>query len=77
MVGKTMAFLSLSFATDGSVCECWGALAHLINEGERTSGHTPVCPITHHLLHGESQGWGSLLGCSLWGRTESDMTEAT
>ena len=25
MVGKTMAFLSLSFATDGSVCECWGA----------------------------------------------------
>ena len=27
------------------------SLAHLINEGERTSGHTPVCPITHHLLH--------------------------
>ena len=28
-------------------------------------------------LPGESQGWGSLLGCRLWGRTESDMTEAT
>ena len=28
-------------------------------------------------LPGESQGWGSLMGCSLWGRTESDMTEAT
>ena len=28
-------------------------------------------------LHGESQGWGSLVGCRLWGRTESDMTEAT
>ena len=28
-------------------------------------------------LPGESQGWGSLVGCPLWGRTEPDMTEAT
>ena len=28
-------------------------------------------------LPGESQGWGSLLGCRPWGRTESDTTEAT
>ena len=28
-------------------------------------------------LPGESQGWGSLVGCRLWGCTESDMTEAT
>ena len=28
-------------------------------------------------LPGESQGWGTLVGCRLWGRTESDMTEAT
>ena len=27
-------------------------------------------------LPGESQGWGSLVGCRLWGRTESDTTEA-
>ena len=27
-------------------------------------------------LSGESQGWGSLLGCRLWGCTESDTTEA-
>ena len=33
--------------------------------------HTPV------FLPGESQGWGSLVGCHLWGRTESDTTEAT
>ena len=33
--------------------------------------HTPV------LLPGESQGWGSLVGCRLWGRTESDTTEVT
>ena len=26
---------------------------------------------------GESQGWGSLVGCRLWGLTESDTTEAT
>ena len=24
---------------------------------------------------GESQGWGSLVGCRLWGHTESDTTE--
>ena len=28
-------------------------------------------------LPGESQGWRSLVGCCLWGRTESDTTEAT
>ena len=28
-------------------------------------------------LPGESQGRGSLVGCRLWGRTESDLTEAT
>ena len=28
-------------------------------------------------LPGESQGWGSLVGCHLWGLTELDTTEAT
>ena len=37
----------------------------------RTWQPTPV------FLPGESQGWGSLVGCRLWGRTESDTTEAT
>ena len=32
---------------------------------------------THSSVLGESQGWGSLVGCRLWGRTESDTTEAT
>ena len=33
---------------------------------------------THSVfLPEESQGWGSLVGCCLWGRTESDTTEAT
>ena len=29
------------------------------------------------VLPGESQGQGSLVGCRLWGRTESDTTEVT
>jgi len=29
------------------------------------------------VLPGESQGRGSLVGCRLWGRTESDTTEVT
>ena len=34
--------------------------------------------VTHSsVLHGESQGRGSLVGCGPWGRTELDTTEAT
>ena len=32
---------------------------------------------TPMFLPGESQGWRSLVGCHLWGHTESDRTEAT
>ena len=38
---------------------------------EKERQPTPV------FLPGESQGQGSLMGCRLWGRTESDMTEVT
>ena len=34
-------------------------------------------PPTPVFFPGESQGQGSLVGCCLWGRTESDTTEAT
>ena len=34
-------------------------------------------PGTPVFLLGESQGRGSLVGCRLWGRTESDTTEVT
>ena len=33
--------------------------------------------LTPVFLPGESQGWGSLVGCHLCGRTELDVTEAT
>ena len=39
--------------------------------GEGNGNPTPV------FLPGESQGWGSLVGCRLWGHTELDTTEAT
>ena len=38
---------------------------------EKEMATTPV------FLPGESQGWGSLVGCRLWGHTESDTTEVT
>ena len=37
-------------------------------------GHQRPTPV---FLPGESQGRGSLVGCSPWGRTESDTTAAT
>ena len=37
---------------------------------------TAIVP-TPVFLPGESQGWGSLVSCRLWGRTELDTTEAT
>ena len=40
-------------------------------EKEMATCSTPV------LLPGESQGWGSLVCCRLWGHIELDMTEAT
>ena len=46
-------------------------LTHLSDTTERLHFPTPV------LLPWESQGQGSLVGCSLWGRTESDTTEVT
>ena len=39
--------------------------------GRRKWHPTPV------FLPGESQGRGSLVGCHLWGHTESDTTEVT
>ena len=35
------------------------------------------CQSNPMFLPGESQGRGSLVGCRLWGSTESDTTEAT
>ena len=46
-----------------------GALGLIPGQGTKWKS-TPV------FLPGESQGRGSLVGCCLWSRTESDTTEA-
>ena len=55
----------------GPICEPRLQPSELEEPRDRKWQPTPV------LLPGESQGQGSLVGCHLWGRTESDTTEAT
>ena len=63
----------------------WKAAVHGVAEG-RTQLSNFTFTFMHQrrkwqptsvFLPGESQGWGSLVGCRLWGHTELDMTEAT
>ena len=59
----------------------------ILSEGQHNlDGLTAVFTLMHWrrkgqpspvFLPGESQGWRSLVGCRLWGRTESDTTEVT
>ena len=64
----------------------WAAVHGVAKSRTRPSDFT----FTFHFMHwrrkwqptpvflpGESQGQRSLVGCRLWGRTESDTTEAT
>ena len=59
------------------ICQCWSYKRHTCNTWvgkipRRRAWHpTPV------FLPGESHGQRSLVGYSLWGRIESDTTEAT
>ena len=64
-----------------------GGLQSMVAESQtRLSDFTFIFTVMHWrrkwqptpvLLPGESQGLGSLVGCRLWGHTESDTTEAT
>ena len=78
--GTPLQYSCLENPMDGGA---WKAAVHGVTEGRtRLSDFT----FTHWrrkwqptpvFLPGESQGQGSLVGCHLWGRTESDTTEAT
>ena len=67
--------------------EAWWAAVHgVVKRWTRLSNFTFTFTFMHWrgqwqpipvLLPGESQGWGSLVGCHLWGHTELDTTEAT
>ena len=80
--GTPLQYSCLENPMDGGA---WKAAVHGVSEGRtRLSDFT----FTFHALEkemathssvlpGESQGQGSLVGCHLWGHTESDMTEVT
>ena len=65
----------------------WKAAVHAVAEGRtQLSDFTSLFTFMHWrrrwqptpvFLPGESQGRGSLVGCRLWGRTESDTIEVT
>ena len=82
--GTPLQYSCLENPTDGGA---WWAVVH----GSLRVGHDWATSLslftfmywrrkwqpTPVFLLGESQGWGSLVGCCLWGRTESDTTEVT
>ena len=65
----------------------WAAVHGIAKSRTRLSDFTSTFHFIMHwrrkwqrtlvFLPGESQGRGSLVGCRLWGCTESDTTEAT
>ena len=55
----------------------WAAVHGVAKSQTRLSDFTFTFHFHPVFLPGESQGWGSLVGCHLWGHTESDTTEAT
>ena len=80
--GTPLQYFCLENPMDGGA---WKAAVHGVSESQ-----TQLSNFTFTFMHwrrkwqptpvflpGESQGWGSLVGCRLWGHTESDMTEAT
>ena len=52
-----------------------GRLQSLVSLRVGDNGETSFSLFT--FMHGESQGQRSLVGCHLWGHTESDTTEVT
>ena len=66
--------------------EPWWAAVHGVAESDMTATSLSLFTFMHWrrkwqptpvFLPGESQGRGSLVGCRLWGRTESDTTKVT
>ena len=83
--GTPLQYSCMENPVDGGV---WQAAVHgVAKSGTQLSDFTftfhfhawekAVAPHSSIFLPGESQEWGSLAGCRLWGRTESNTTEVT
>ena len=82
--GNPLQYYCLENPMDGGA---WWAVVHGIAKSPtRLSDFTFIFHFMHWrrkwqptpvFLPGESQGWRSLVGCPLWGPTESDTTEVT
>ena len=82
--GTPLQYSCLENPMDGGA---WQAVVHGVSKS-RTRPSDLTFPFYFHALEkewqptpeflpGESQGLGRLVGCHLWGCTESDTTEAT
>ena len=67
----TQGYRMRRMCNSGLVFLCLLYTTTLVRTSEKAMAPTPV------FLPGEPQGQQSLVGCRLWGRTESDTTEAT
>ena len=82
--GTPLQYSCLENPRDGGA---WKAAVHAVAKSRTRLSDFPFTFTFMHwrrkwqatsvFLPGESQGRGSLVGCRLWGRTESDKTEAT
>ena len=82
--GTLLQYSCLENPMDGGAW--WAAVHGVAKSRKRLSDFTSLFTFMHWrrkgqptpvFLPGESQGRGSLVGCRLWGRTESDTTEVT
>ena len=80
--GTPLQYSCLEYPMDGGA---WWAAVHGVAKSQIHLSDFPFTFMhwrrkwqpTPVFLLGESQGWESLVGCCLWGRTELDTTEAT
>ena len=70
-MGKTSDHFKINRDTKGKFHAKMGTIKDKNGMDLTEAEPTPV------FLPGESQGWWSLVGCHLWGCTESDTTEVT
>ena len=83
--GTPLRYSCLENPMDGGA---WWAAVHGVPKSRTRLSDTSLSPFTFMhwrrkwqptpvFLPGESQGRGSLMGCHVWGHTESDTTEVT